>query len=244
MLSAQFTAALMTAPTRVGIIGGMDYVVPFASLNAVKDLQSFITRAKTLDTTGVRFQVTGDVLAVSVSVMHPGGLGDRVPMVVGMRTFALDFGVQRFEMDSVFEMDAITDRTHRMISLGSTEFSLPPAEISVMWSAMNAPRAGWVAQATVDDFDIRKIARDGISRVGDSLPDNAGAPVLARVRADVWAETIGDPAQVEFPAGATLGAHSLGFLAPRGETTVSTSGNWIRLSSAGGHVLVRPAVAV
>lgn len=245
MLSAQFTAALMTAPTRVGIIGDMDYVVPFASLNAVKDLQSFITRAKTLDTTGVRFQVTGDVLAVSVSVMHPGGLGDRVPMVVGMRTFALDFtGVQPFKMDSVFEMDAITDRTHRMISSGSTEFSLPPSEISVMWSAMNAPRAGWVAQATVDDFDIRKIARDGISRVGDSLPDNAGAPVLARVRADVWAETIGDPAQVEFPAGATLGAHSLGFLAPRGETTVSTSGNWIRLSSAGGHVLVRPAVAV
>lgn len=222
----------------------MEYVVPFATLNAVKDLQSFVTRAKTLDTTGVRFHIAGDVLAVSVSVMHPGGLGDRVPMVMGLRTFALDFSGPRFEMDSVFEMDAITDRTHRMISLESTEFSLPPSEISVMWSAMNAPRSGWAAQAVVDDHDIRKIARDGIRRVGESLPENAGAPVLAKVRADVWAESIGDPAQVEFPAGATLGAHSLGFLAPRGETTVSTSGNWVRLSSAGGHVLARQAVAV
>src|SRR5699024_11547972 len=91
VLSAQFSAAMMTVPGGVGILGYMDYVLPFATLNAVKDLQSFVTRAKTLDTTGVRFQVAGDVLAISVSVMHPGGLGDKVPMVVGMRTLALDF---------------------------------------------------------------------------------------------------------------------------------------------------------
>ena len=223
----------------------MDYVVPFASLNAVKDLQSFITRAKTLDTTGARFVVSGDVLAVSVSVMHPAGLGDGVPIVMGLRTFALDFtGHERFELDSVFEMDAVTDRTHRMISSNSTEFVLPPREISVSWTAIDAPRSGWEAAAVVDDAEIRKIARDGISRVGEGLPTNPGAPLLAQVRSAVWGEQLGDPAQVEFPAGATLGAHSLGFLLPRGETTVSTSGGWVRLSSAGGHVLARPAVAL
>ena len=223
----------------------MDYVVPFASLNAVKDLQSFITRAKTLDTTGARFVVSGDVLAVSVSVMHPAGLGDGVPIVMGLRTFALDFtGHERFELDSVFEMDAVTDRTHRMISSNSTEFVLPPREISVSWTAIDAPRSGWAAAAVVDDAEIRKIARDGISRVGEGLPTNPGAPLLAQVRSAVWGEQLGDPAQVEFPAGATLGAHSLGFLLPRGETTVSTSGGWVRLSSAGGHVLARPAVAL
>lgn len=223
----------------------MDYVVPFASLNAVKDLQSFITRAKTLDTTGARFVVSGDVLAVSVSVMHPAGLGDGVPIVMGLRTFALDFtGHERFELDSVFEMDAVTDRTHRMISSNSTEFVLPPREISVSWTAIDAPRSGWAAAAVVDDAEIRKIARDGISRVGEGLPTNPGAPLLAQVRSAVWGEQLGDPAQVEFPAGATLGAHSLGFLLPRGETTVSTSGGWVRLSSAGGHVLARPAVTL
>jgi len=223
----------------------MDYVVPFASLNAVKDLQSFVTRAKTLDTTGVRFVLSGDVLAVSVSVMHPAGLGDGVPIVIGLRTFALDFtGHERFEMDSVFEMDAVTDRTHRMISSGATEFVLPPVEISVNWTAMNAPRSGWTAAAVVDDAEIRQIARDGITRVGEGLPSNPGAPLLAQVRSAVWGEQLGDPAQVEFPAGATLGAHSLGFLLPRGETTVSTAGAWVRLSSAGGHVLARPAVAL
>ena len=223
----------------------MDYVVPFASLNAVKDLQSFVTRAKTLDTTGVRFVVSGDVLACSVSVMHPAGLGDGVPIVIGLRTFALDFtGHDRFELDSVFEMDSVTDRTHRMISSGSTAFALPPSEISVTWTALNAPRSGWAAAAVVDDSEIRKVARTGISKVGEGLPTNPGAPLLAQVRSAVWGEQIGDPAQVEFPAGATLGAHSLGCLLPRGETTVSTSGGWVRLSSAGGHVLARPAVSL
>ncbi|MFD6814134.1 hypothetical protein [Enteractinococcus coprophilus] len=223
----------------------MEYVVPFASLNSVKDLQSFVTRAKTLDTTGVRFVVSGQVLAASVSVMHPAGLGDGVPIVIGLRTFALDFaGQPRFELDSVFEMDAITDRSHRMISENSTAFPLPPREIAVSWTAMNAPRSGWTTAAVVEDADIRKIARDGISKVSEGLPDNPGAPLLAQVRSAVWGEQIGDPSHVEFPAGATLGAHSLGFLLPRGETTVSRAGNWVRLTSTGGHILARRAVAL
>src|SRR5699024_3695288 len=119
-----------------------------------------------------------------------------------------------------------------------------PVEISVMWSAMKAPRSGWAAKAVVDDVDIRKVARDGISRLGEAVPEDAGAPVVAKVRADVWAETIGDPRQVEFPAGATLGAHSLAFLAPRGDTTVPTSGTWTRSSSAGEPVVASPAVAI
>src|SRR5699024_11616525 len=140
-------------------------------------------------------------------------------MVVGMRRVALDFtGIERFTMDSVFEMDAITYRTNRMISQGSTQFVLPPREITVMWSAMNAPRSGWLTKAVVDDFEIRKVARNGIRRVGEMLPENAECAVLAKVRATVWVDRIGDPTHVEFPAGATLGAHSLGFLAPRGET--------------------------
>lgn len=246
VLSAQFSAHLMNPRHVLGIIGDMEYVLPFATLNSVKDLQSFATRAKALDTTGIRFVVSGNVLAVSVSVMHPAGLGDGVPIVIGLRTFALDFSDddERFEVDSVFEMDAVTDRTHRMISSGSTRFALPPSAISVNWTAMNAPRSGWAAAAVVEDAEIRSVARNGISKVGEGLPANPGAPLLAQVRSAVWGEQLGDPAQVEFPAGATLGAHSLGFLLPRGETTVSKSGGWVRLSSAGGHVLARPAVAL
>lgn len=228
-----------------GIIGPMDYVLPFATQNSVKDLQSFLTRAKTLDTTGVRFVVSRDVLAASVSVMHPAGLGDGVPIVIGLRTFALDFSsVERFEVDSVFEMDAIMDRTQRMISTGSQQLTLPPRAIAVNWTAMNAPRTGWEPAAVVDDADIRKVAREGITKVSEGLPANPGAPLLSQVRSAVWGEQLGDAAQVEFPAGATLAAHSLGFLLPRGETTVSTSGGWVRLTSTGGHVLARPAIAL
>src|SRR5699024_10050089 len=100
-LSAQILALRMHLRLRPCINGAMEHVVAFATLNAVKDLHRFVTRAKALDTTGIRLQVVGDVLAASVSVMHPGGLGDKVPMVIGMRTFALDFSVTpRFEMDS------------------------------------------------------------------------------------------------------------------------------------------------
>ena len=245
MLSAQLGAHFGDPVWSLGIIGVMEYVLPFASLNSVKDLQSFVTRAKALETTGVRFVVSGDVLAASVSVMHPAGLGDGVPIVIGLRTFALDFASQpRFELDSVFEMDAVTDRTHRMISTNSTAFPLPPREIAVTWTAMNAPRTGWATAAVVDDAEIRNVARNGVSKVSEGLPTNPGAPLLAQVRSAVWGEQIGDPSHVEFPAGATLGAHSLGFLLPRGETTVSMSGHWVRLTSAGGHILARPAVAL
>ncbi len=238
-------ADLSTRLQPLGIIVSMEHVLPFASSNSVKDLQSFVTRAKSLDTTGVRFVVRGDVLAASVSVMHPAGLGDGVPIVIGLRTFALNFATQpRFELDSVFAMDAVTDRTQRMISSESTEFTLPPSQISVNWTAMNAPRSGWATAAVVDDAELRKVAREGISKVSEGLPTNPGAPLLAQVRSAVWGEQIGDPAHVEFPAGASLGAHSLGFLLPRGETTVSTSGNWVRLTSTGGHILARPAVAL
>src|SRR5699024_5057485 len=106
-LSAQILALMMHLRPSPGIIGAMEHVMACATLNAGIALQRFVLRALALDTTAIRLQAVGDVLAASVSVMHPGGLGDKVPMVIGMRTFALDFSVTpRFEMDSVFEMDA------------------------------------------------------------------------------------------------------------------------------------------
>lgn len=229
----------------VGIIVLMNHVVPFASLSSVEDLQRFLTRAKNLETTGARFVVAGGVLAVSVSVMHPAGLGDGVPIVIGLRTFQLDFsGHPTVALDAVFELDAVTDRTHRMLTEASVEFPVPPVEIAVNWTALNAPRGGWRTAAVVDDVQLRDIARDGIAKVSQGLPDNPGAPLLAQIRSAVWGELLGDPAQVEFPAGVALGAHALGFLTPDGESRVSTSQGWIRVSSAGGYVLARPAVTL
>src|SRR5690625_4289541 len=64
-LSAQILALMMNLRPSPGIIGAMEHVMAFATLNAVKDLQRFVTRAKALDTTGIRLQVVGDVLAAS-----------------------------------------------------------------------------------------------------------------------------------------------------------------------------------
>lgn len=237
--------AFRHASTGVGIIVPMHHVLPFASVTSVEDLQRFITRAKNLETTGARFVVSGDVLAVSVSVMHPAGLGDGVPIVVGLRTFRLDFSAHpKVALDAVFELDAVTDRTQRMLAEQSTVFTVPPVEIAVTWTALDAPRSGWVEAAVVEDAQLRELARAGITKVSQGLPSNPGAPLLAQMRSAVWGEMLGDPAHVEFPAGVTLGAHTLGFLTPDGESRVAKSAGWIRVSSAGGHILSRPAVTL
>ena len=53
-------------------------------LDAVTDLERYASRARTMADTGMRLQVVGSVLAAWVSVLQPRGLGDRVPVALGL----------------------------------------------------------------------------------------------------------------------------------------------------------------
>jgi hypothetical protein len=209
---------------------------------AVHDLERYCTRARTMADTGVRVQVAGNVLAAWVSVLQPRGLGDKVPVAQGLRTFRLVEG-RHDGIDAVYSLSSILERLARMASTKSTALSLPPVTERVPWTAVTPPRTGWAPVATVSDDELQQIARDGIRELGDALPQDPGASMVAQARAAVWGRLLGGTS-VEagdgfLPAGAAFAAHGLGFLTPQGSTSVHTSGPWVRLSGPAGYVLCR-----
>lgn len=228
-----------------------DTGLPLANREAVRDLEQLASRTKTIGTTGMRFQVVSDMLATWVSVMHPAGLGDDVPLVLGLRAqllpgqpeAGLDPGFWD-GLDVVFDLEAVTERTARMVSQESAWFSFPPRQLRVTWTAITPPRQGWELRATVDDDDISTVARAGIEELAQSLPTNPGESLVSRARAQVWSRMLGDAERAQFPAGAAMGAYTLGFLEPGGTTTVHQTGVWTRLSSRRGTILTRRAVAL
>jgi hypothetical protein len=216
-------------------------------LDAVADLERYATRARTMADTGMRLQVVGTVLAAWVSVLQPRGLGDRVPVALGLRTFRLDrAGADGW--DEVYPLSAVLERLARMSSTSRTAFALPPVTEDAPWRAVTPPRSGWSAVATVADDELQQVAQDGIRELGAALPQDPGASMVAQARAAVWGRLLGGTS-VEagdgfLPAGAAFAAHGLGFLTPGGTTAVHTAGPWVRLSSPAGFVLCRQPMAL
>ncbi|HRO30142.1 hypothetical protein [Citricoccus sp.] len=216
-------------------------------LDAVADLERYATRARTMADTGMRLQVVGPVLAAWVSVLQPRGLGDRVPVALGLRTFRLDrAGADGW--DEVYPLSSVLERLARMTSTSRTALTLPPVTEAAPWTAVTPPRSGWSSVAAVADDELQQVAQDGIRELGAALPQDPGASMVAQARAAVWGRLLGGTS-VEagdgfLPAGAAFAAHGLGFLTPGGTTTVHTSGPWVRLSSPAGFVLCRQPMAL
>ncbi|MFC7402589.1 hypothetical protein [Citricoccus sp. GCM10030269] len=210
--------------------------------DAVADVERYCTRAKVMSDTGVRLQVVGSVLAAWVSVLQPRGLGDQVPVVLGLRTFRLVEG-RHDGFDAVFALSSVLERLARMTSTGSTAFTPPPVAEQAAWAAVTPPRTGWTPAATVSDDELQQIARDGIRELADALPADPGASMVAQARAAVWGRLLGasspDGEDGFLPAGAAFAAHGLGFLTREGTTSVHTSGPWVRLTGPAGFVLCR-----
>lgn len=208
--------------------------------DAVRDLERFLTRAKAMSDTGVRLQGRGSVLAVWVSVLQPRGLGDRVPVALGLRTVRLTAPAAP-DVDQVYPIASILDRLARMQGEGLTALAHPPVTESVTWTAVTPPRSGWQPVAVVEDAELQQVAQNGVRELGSALPTDPGASMVAQARAAVWGRMLGGPNDDEgiLPAAAAFAAHGLGFLTPGGSSTVHAQGPWTRLSSPAGHVLCR-----
>jgi len=227
-------------------------VLRFVDGRAVRDLEEFAARARRVADTGMRLAVQpsrapgrGALLAQWVSVLQPAGLGDQVPVVLGLRTvpLATDEGVA--QVDAVVPLGAVGERTARMRTLegeAALAFTLPPTRETVAWTALTPPRSGWSVRAEVEDDELIEVARAGVEAVREALPADPGESLVRRVRAQMWGPTLGG--EIAFPAGTAFGAHALGFLRPGGQARISTAGPWSRLDTPGGFVLARSAVAV
>ena len=212
------------------------------------DLATYLSRARSVDPqAAVRLQGAGRVLAVWVSVVHPAGLLDSAPVVLGLRTVGL---AEPAALDVTVAASAITDRLARTAGEGAPAddavwLSAPPQQVSASWAGIVAPRGGWSGVGAVDAEQVRDVARRGVQAVSDAVPVDSGAAVVQKVRSRVWgaASGWGPPQSPAIPDGAAFALDVLGFLPPtvhQVQVAAEQSGQWVRLSTAAGHVLVKP----
>lgn len=216
----------------------MDRFLTLPDETALSDLRTYLGRADRIDRASVRLIAGGGVLAVYTAVLHPGGLLDETPTVLGLRTV-------RIRVDQVLDAvvpiaslaarldDAVPDPGDGTVLIGI------PAEVAtVTWAGVAPPRAGWQPVDSAVAGTLARVAQEGIVEVAELLPADAGEAIVRRIRAEVWGRPI--PEVEHVPAGAAFAAHSLGFLGEsEEEIPVFETGPWTRLSAARGHVLVK-----
>ena len=164
-------------------------VLRFVDDRAVRDLEQLATRARRVADTGMRLHVVPEagrsrtpMLAQWVSVLQPAGLGDGVPVVLGLRTVPLATADGVADLDAVVALGSVTERTARMRGQDPVDlaFAVPPGREHVTWTALTPPRGGWTPVAEVADEELAEVATRGADAVRDALPENPGRRWSAR----------------------------------------------------------------
>lgn len=214
-------------------------VLTLADPHIVSDLRTYVGRARAAEDGAVRLQAVGKVLAAYVCILAPRVLGESVPTVLGLRTMPL---AQPAQLDTTVSLASVADRLARMTAQDA-DLSVPPTTVTEIWAGVLPPRQGWYREGTVSTDLLLSAASAGIREVAETVPHSPGALVVNNARGIIWSRPVpGAPADLR--AGAAFGAYALGFLAPGEEATVFTNGRWSRLSTTGGHILVRQAAVL
>ncbi len=207
---------------------------------ALGDLHVFLGRAMRVDDGSVRLIAGSGVLAVYVSVLHPAGLLDESPTVLGLRTFAV---APDDAFDAVVPVRSLVGRVEGRIEAAnanpeeSVTITLPMEVNTVTWAAISPPRGGWQILQATDSALLEAAARAGIDEIAQAIPTGTGEQIVQRVRTEVWGRSIDE---LDFvPAGAAFAAFSLGFLGDSDSVSIYETGPWTRLTTRGGHVLVK-----
>ena len=212
----------------------------FADSDAIEDLATYVTRARTLDADGaIRLQSHGMALTAYVGVLPGQGLMT-TGAIIGLRVIAL---AEPADVDVTVSLASVSDRLARGVTSASSTpsastptFSIPPTTVRVGWGALAPPRSGWEIVGDLSVDDLKTIATQGIAEIAVGAPEGSGAKAVADLRARVWAR----PSQTTppIPSGAAFAAYTLGFLTDE-SARVFAHGRWTRLSTATGHVLAR-----
>lgn len=202
---------------------------------SVADLTTYVTRARALESDGaIRLQARGTTLAAWVGVLRGRGVtGDGT--VVGLRVLGLADSV---DVDEVVPLPAVSDRLARIKDEG-TELEVPPMTVRATWASVSPPRARWQQVAEIDVKMLSTVASEGISEIASGVPEGAGAAAVETLRQRVWGRAMPVTGAADgLPAGVAFGAYALGFLT--GDVAqVYASARWFRVTTPGGHVLVR-----
>ncbi|GAA4284003.1 hypothetical protein GCM10022261_15340 [Brevibacterium daeguense] len=212
--------------------------------HAFADWRVLTNRAARLDPDGaMRVSVFGTVLVLTVSPLHPHGIGDETPLELGMRMLALPQS-EHDGLDAVVPLAAIADRFARAEALGTLTMPLPPQEVRAAWAGVAPPRGPWELLGSLPAADFTRTAEAGIAEVAAGTPSGAGSAAVAALRRRVWSRpmefgSVFDAVSPAPNAGASFALHGLGFLASADRVEVRRSDQWLRMSTAAGHVLTR-----
>lgn len=206
---------------------------------ALDDLHVFLSRAARIEEGSVRLIAGSGVLAAYVAVIYPAGLMDESPTVLGLRTFAL---TDQASFDVVVPVRSLIERVVRLQNAERDQsepvtVGLPIQVNTATWAAISPPRGGWHPLSPTDPRVLETVAKSGIDEVAEAIPGAIGEQIMHRVRSEVWGRPIEGWEHV--PAGAAFAALSLGFLATDAPISIYETGPWTRLTSPGGHVLVK-----
>lgn len=214
---------------------------------ALGDLHVYLGRAVRVEDGSARLIAGSGVLAVYVSVLHPAGLLDESPTVLGLRTFALTGGdpaTPPEDFDVVVPVRSLLMRVEGLLQSAAAAdvaepivVPLPMAVNTVSWAAISPPRGGWTPVQSTQWDVLDAAARKGIDEVATAIPTGTGEQIVHRVRTEIWGRPIDG---LDFvPAGAAFAALSLGFLGEGDAVSIYESGPWTRLTTKRGHVLVK-----
>lgn len=208
-----------------------------------RDLNSYLTRAKKMDPQGVvRLRAFGALLTAYVAPLYTANILDDGPTVLGLRTMELK---DEAEINLLVPIQAVLDRLafafDEMPQKNPQDwfrFSMQSTE-RAPWAGVSPPRTGWEKVIELPEEMLTEVARKGIAEVAETIPENVGGPIAARIRAEVWGRAIDLNSKV--PSGAAFAAAGLGFLTKGELVPVFHSQGWVRLSSHFGHVLSKEA---
>ncbi|HAQ59839.1 MAG TPA: hypothetical protein DCR63_05380 [Microbacterium sp.] len=210
----------------------MPQTLRFPDSGAREDFLTFTSRAARLSDPEVRIAASGGTLAMWAPVLVPRGLLDRTPTILALRALPVD---PELVCDLVVAASSVSASAADPHSA-----ELPPIALRAIWAGVSAPRAGWVPVRTIDSADVAARAHEGMARVSEIVPADAGAEAVQRVRSAVWGEPV--HAWSGLPLGTGFAAVALGFIVGSERAGLYSSGAWARLSFSRGHVLIRGSV--
>lgn len=195
---------------------------------SVTDLKVFLERAERIGAGSVRLQTFGTVLAVTIPVLSPRGLGDPTPLIIAMRTHAV---VASAPADHVVAIRSVLERLARFEPGRGGVLEWPPATLNESWAGIAPPKSEWEPLGDVTISVLHAAAERTLGRLAQ-VSTTQPEQVLAQALSD-W-----DP-ELGVPAGLPAVAQSLGFLIGDAPARLSRTGRWSRLSTGYGHVLSR-----
>ena len=205
----------------------------FEDAFTLSDVTVFLQRADRLGADSVRAQADEHTLALFVAALWPKGLLDATPTILGLRLARL---AEPQTADRTVAVRSLLERIAHVPAGAAGPIEWPPADVTVAWAGVLPPRRDWVRIGEVGAGLLAETARAGAAEIANALPADAGEAIVHKVRSEVWSRPLEGAAML--PAGAAFAAEALGFLADDA-AALYTSGSWLRLSTARGHVLTK-----